>query len=283
MLLLNGAFVALSAFLVPTLVSSATSPPNPIGDAYAPSTTPCPSNFSLIRTASPSSGVLNDQEVEFIGRKKNLGSLIQTYLQNLQGYANSTNLTLPSYLTPSKGNASLVPRIGLGISGGGYRAALFGLSFLNTIDGRNDSSKAHGTGGILQASLYAAGLSGGSWALAALTQSNFQPIPSILFGPSTPNHPSSGSSSLSPPFGGFGGLNAQIDIIPTNLSFLLDLVAASEPKSKQFPISFSDLWSLALARHFVNGTGKGGGDFFDDSGRAGVHGVSVKFSDVAKL
>lgn len=292
MLLLNRAFISLSALLSLSLThhfvlgSHPTTTPNPIGDAYAPSTGPCPHDFTLIRTTPPPSGSLNNQEVEFIGRKKNLGSLIQGYLHNLQGYANKTNLTLPTYLTPNKHNTAhnLVPRIGVAISGGGYRAGLFGLSFINTIDGRNDTSNSFGTGGILQASLYTSGLSGGSWALSALVQSNLQSIPSILLGPSTPNHPSRGPGSLSPPYGDFGGLNAQTDIIPSsNASFLLDLVTALEPKSKIFPVSFNDFWSLGLARHFINGTAKGGGDYFDDSGNAGVHGAAVKFSDVAKL
>ena len=120
-----------------------------------------------------------------------------------------------------------------------------------------------------------AGLSGGSWALGGLAQSNFQNIPEIFFGPSTNVSASSDASGN----GLWGGWNAAIDIFPTNITYDIGLVEDLAGKLLQFPISFTDLWALALSRHFMNGTTAE--NFFDDS--ASLHGVSVLFSDIPNL
>jgi lysophospholipase len=52
------------------------------------------------------------------------------------------------------------PKIGIAISGGGYRAAQYGAGVLSGFDARNDSAKQTGTGGLLQVTSYIAGLSG---------------------------------------------------------------------------------------------------------------------------
>jgi lysophospholipase len=51
-------------------------------------------------------------------------------------------------------------RVGIAVSGGGYRASLYGAGVLNALDSRNQSSKAAGTGGLLQVASYIIGLSG---------------------------------------------------------------------------------------------------------------------------
>lgn len=52
------------------------------------------------------------------------------------------------------------PTIGIAISGGGNRAALYGAGVLASLDGRNATAMAMGTGGLLQATTYISGLSG---------------------------------------------------------------------------------------------------------------------------
>jgi lysophospholipase len=59
-------------------------------------------------------------------------------------------------------NSSNFPKIGIGISGGGYRAAQYGAGVLDALDARNESAKAAGTGGLLQVTSYLSGLSGAS-------------------------------------------------------------------------------------------------------------------------
>jgi lysophospholipase len=60
-----------------------------------------------------------------------------------------------------------LPTIAVGVSGGGTRAALYGAGVLNALDGRNFTSVGRGTGGLLQATTYISGLSGGSWLLSS--------------------------------------------------------------------------------------------------------------------
>jgi len=249
--------------------------PSNLSTTYAPTSGPCPANVQLLRSASTNGG-LSDQEKDFINRKTNLNDTIKAYLSNLADYAKShaTNATLPAYLDPNN-TQSLTPRIGLSVSGGGYRAAIFGLSVLHALDGRNDSSNAAGLGGILQSSLYMAGLSGGSWALGSLAQANFPTIPEVFFGPA--KNVSGDADSVGN--GVWGGWNADIDIIPTNLTFVFDLLGGLESKAREFPISFTDIWALAIARHFMNGTTAA--NFNDDT--TSVHGAGVLFSDVANL
>jgi lysophospholipase len=258
------------------LAATAAENPSKLAVAYAPSSGSCPAGTRLLRTTSPSNGSLNDQEQDFIGRKKNLNATVATYLNNLADYAknHATNATLPSYLTPNN-SQPLTPRIGLAVSGGGYRAAIFGLSVLHALDGRNESSNAAGLGGILQSSLYMAGLSGGSWALGSLAQANFPTIPNVFFGPSTNISEAANSNGN----GVWGGWNAEVDIIPNNLSYVFDLIGGLEAKARQFPITFADIWSLALARHFMNGTTQA--NFNDDT--SSIHGAGVLFSSVADL
>ncbi|KAH3674798.1 hypothetical protein WICMUC_003001 [Wickerhamomyces mucosus] len=74
--------------------------------------------------------------------------------------------------------SSLKPiNIGIGISGGGYRAFLNGAGLLAAFDDRSFNSTQPGhLGGILQSSNYIAGISGGSWILMSLILSDYQPI-----------------------------------------------------------------------------------------------------------
>jgi lysophospholipase len=55
-------------------------------------------------------------------------------------------------------------RVGIAVSGGGYRAAQYGAGVLSGLDARNDSAKAAGTGGMLQVTSYISALSGTSHA-----------------------------------------------------------------------------------------------------------------------
>lgn len=52
------------------------------------------------------------------------------------------------------------PVVGMAISGGGFRASLFGAGVLNAFDARNDTSKTFGTGGLYNVLTYLAGASG---------------------------------------------------------------------------------------------------------------------------
>jgi lysophospholipase len=64
-------------------------------------------------------------------------------------------------------DSSTTPRVAIAISGGGYRAMLHGSGGLAALDARNET----GVSGLLQGSVYMAGLSGGSWAVTVSKRS----------------------------------------------------------------------------------------------------------------
>lgn len=67
---------------------------------------------------------------------------------------------------------------------------------LNAFDGRNDTSNGKGIGGLLQAATYFSALSGGSWFLTSLYQSNFPTMHDLVFGTQTGNGYSGYDTSL---------------------------------------------------------------------------------------
>ncbi len=244
--------------------------------AYTPSIGTCASDFQLVRSAGATNQSLGPDESNYVSTRKSqvLPGAWSTYLQNVQ----ATNVTLPDYVTSTLGNGSNngmgLPNLGIATSGGGYRAALFGAGVLNSLDGRNASSKGVGTGGLLQAATYLAGLSGGSWLVTSFAQSDCPSFQEVVFGPS-------GSANSST---GYGGWNSQFDLfLPSpntteNLLFLASAVSETGGKhAAGFPITIADVWARLLARHFANGTNPN--NFFDTVGTS--HGAGITFSGIA--
>jgi lysophospholipase len=85
-----------------------------------------------------------------------------------------------TYINNNAKNASALPNIGLAVSGGGYRALMNGAGVLAAFDSRTDNSTSSGhLGGLLQASTYLAGLSGGAWLVGSFVN-NFTTVPALL-------------------------------------------------------------------------------------------------------
>lgn len=241
--------------------------------ALTPSAAPCASGFELVRLAGAvSNQSLSPSEAAYVSTRNSqvLPNAWKAYLQNVQG----TNVTLPDYVLSALNGSGTAPKLGLATSGGGYRAAIFGAGVINALDSRNSSSQKAGTGGLLQAASYISGLSGGSWLLTSFAQSNFPTIQDLVFGPATV-----------PKAGGFGGWNAQFDIVAPNndtakdTAFLISIVEEVSGKFKAgYPLSINDIWSRLLARHFVNGTF--GSDFF---GNDSTHGAGITFNNITNV
>lgn len=245
--------------------------------AYTPTIKRCPPGFSLVRQAvspyEPYIQNLSPLEVEYLQARKSkvLPDAWRSYLKNVQG-AIGTNYSLPSYVsTILSGSGGANPTLGIAVSGGGYRAAIFGAGVLNALDGRNSTSVAAGTAGLLQSATYLAGLSGGSWLVTSLVQANFPTTRDLIFG-----------SGIT---GEYSGWLAQFGLIaPTNNTALNQRFIAGllvEAKGKHdigFPITVGDLWARALSRHFVNGTIAT--NFLDNSSS---HGAGVTFSGLANM
>ena len=246
--------------------------------AYAPQLAPCPAGFSLVREAgtNAASQSLNYGESQYLSGKQSavLPSAWKSYLSAVESTADGSDL--PSYVSRILGGDygwMAYPRLGIATSGGGYRAAAFGAGVLNALDGRNASAVAAGTGGLLQAATYLAGLSGGSWLVTSLAQSDFPTIPDLVFG--------TGTATTT----GFGGWNAEFGLLEpsdnttVDTAYVLDVIEEALGKHAEgFPVTMSDIWARALSRHFANGTDAT--NFFDTSV---THGAGITFSSVPNL
>lgn len=204
---------------------------------YAPSNVLCPAGLSV---RIPVNGSLDPQEAAYVLEKTaNSVNTWTEYLNNL-GLA---GLDVGSFV-PSKDNAKpgvTLPNIGIAVSGGGERAMLVGGGILAALDGRNATTVAAKTGGILQLAQYLVGLSGGSWMTGSYALANFPSFESLrdevwdldqfLFGPELDN-PTVGQDAV--------------------LSTTVKAAAG-------FPVSVVDPYGRFLAYHLVNDTGNPNG------------------------
>lgn len=124
---------------------------------YAPLVNqPCPNVTTnpLLRVFEPNSQSLHPREEEYVNTR--LATVIPKEWENWIGDGSAIGYNLSSF------NSTGFPKIGIAISGGGYRAAQYGAGVLSGLDARNESAKAAGTGGLLQVASYLGGLSGAS-------------------------------------------------------------------------------------------------------------------------
>ncbi|CCM04094.1 uncharacterized protein FIBRA_06253 [Fibroporia radiculosa] len=244
--------------------------------AYAPTLTPCPPGTSLVRHAGtgPAQSV-STAEAAYISSRRSqvLPSAWAAYLANVQANLNASHAaSLPSYVSDIlSGSNGSYPGFGIATSGGGYRAAIVGAGVLNALDGRNTSSAAAGTGGLLQSATYLAGLSGGSWLVTSLAQANFPTLPDLIFGPSNTSSDA------------FGGWLAQLSFATPSSDAVLEsayvdevIAEVSGKLDAGFPVSVTDVWARVLSRHFVNGTSAD--NFFDP---LPTHGAGITFSSIS--
>ncbi|XXH03089.1 hypothetical protein Hte_009479 [Hypoxylon texense] len=164
----SDALVAKAAIEVADIIRRA-SPDNPSGN-YAPATVDCPSDRPTIRAG----GTLSQSEQDWLQtrRSKTVDPMVE-FLRN----CNLTDFDAPGYITSNSQNFSIVPNIGIAVSGGGYRALMNGAGFIAAADSRvPGSTDAGGIGGLLQSSTYLAGLSGGGWLVGSIFANNFSTV-----------------------------------------------------------------------------------------------------------
>ncbi|KZT18493.1 FabD/lysophospholipase-like protein [Neolentinus lepideus HHB14362 ss-1] len=151
---------------------------------------------------------------------------------------------------------------GIATSGEAYRAAM-----------RNGSSVAVGTCGLLQATPSIAGLSGGSWLVYSLAQSNFPEVQDLVFGENV----TGGYSRWNTEYGTLTLYPSTNDTI--NAEYMNQTVVDITGKyNAGWPVSIVDLLGRSMGRHFLNGTTKT--NFFDNDT---VHGAGVLFSDLQNV
>ena len=262
-----------------------------IAQAYTPQTALCPDDFQLVRTAAVShengttTSTVSASEQAYIASRESgpIPPAWSDYLGNVINASSAANLSssIPSYVTSIlNGSDTSFPRLAMAISGGGYRSASYGAGVLNALDGRNESSVAIGTGGLLQAASYLAGLSGGAWLVTSAVQAGLPVMQEVVFG--VPNVTLQNADANAE----FGGWNAQIDLeVPSlnpleDLAFYNDIIQEVSGKAGAgFPVTITDAWARLLARHFNNGTFAS--DFFDEC--ESLHGAGELWSGIANL
>ncbi|KDQ08047.1 hypothetical protein BOTBODRAFT_166340 [Botryobasidium botryosum FD-172 SS1] len=245
--------------------------------SYAPGTNvQCPPG-SLLRSVSPSNQTLHPQEVNYLGaRASGLSAAWKSWIKNQSaiGY---------DLATLGGADGGHFPKVGIAVSGGGFRAAQYGAGVISALDGRNDSAVSAGTGGLLQVASYMSGLSGGSWFLSSLTFYSFPTLYDLVLG----NLDSGGSLT--------GWLLDADLFIPANTAFAMppnpiqilgglndhfydDLFADVMHKAQAgFQVSITDPWTRALSYHFLNGTNRS--NFFDNS----THGAGILWSSIPQI
>lgn len=149
---------------------------------------------------------------------------------------------------------SLLPNIGIAASGGGYRAMLNGAGFLAAADSRTRNATNTGQiGGLLQATTYLAGLSGGSWLVGSIYSNNFSSVETLRDG-------SKGSSVWKLANSIFEGPDTQgIQILSTADYFrtIADQVSSKVNAGLGFNASITDYWGRALSYQLINATNGG--------------------------
>ncbi|EXL67312.1 phospholipase A2 [Fusarium oxysporum f. sp. conglutinans race 2 54008] len=120
-------------------------------DGYTPARVPCPKTRPAIRQAK----TLSTEETSWLELRDN-----STFpaLEEFLTRANLGGIDIETYLNGIVTNGTRLPRIGIAISGGGYRAMINGAGAIAAFDNRTTGSTSKGQlGGILQATTYLSG------------------------------------------------------------------------------------------------------------------------------
>lgn len=193
----------------------------------------CPSNFTYVRVAD----ALSSGEQSFLSKRD---VITNKELISWLGNSNLSDFDASSFL------GSDTIRIGLAYSGGGYRAMLSGAGQLAALDNRITNTTGSGQlGGLLQASTYLAGLSGGNWLVGSLAVNNFSSVQDMQ---SNTSLWSLKNSLLSP-----GG----VDIIKTFGYWDTIIDDVDDKQDAGWNVSLTDLWGRGLGYQMFNASDGG--------------------------
>ncbi|KZF26182.1 lysophospholipase Plb1 [Xylona heveae TC161] len=211
---------------------------------YVPAAVNCPSTRPAVRGAK----TLSPEEQSWLEKRRN--NTIDP-MKDLLGRLNITGFDINSWFAAHGTNASTLPNIGLAFSGGGYRALMNGAGAIAAFDSRTNNSTSSGhLGGLLQASTYVAGLSGGSWLVGSIFTNNFTTVTDIT-SQNTGDFWQFGNSIFKgPPKSGIQLLNTA-----QYYSNIYDEVSNKEDAG--WHISLTDFWGRALSFQLINATDGG--------------------------
>ncbi|KAH8646546.1 lysophospholipase catalytic domain-containing protein [Tricladium varicosporioides] len=219
--------------------------PNSPSGGYTPATVDCPSTRPSIRQANS----LSPSETAWLPIRRN--ATIDPMARWLSRM-NISGFDATSYINKYKNNASALPNIGIAASGGGYRALMNGAGFLAAADDRtNNATNTGQIGGLLQATTYLAGLSGGGWLVGSIYSNNFSTVQTLRDG-------SKGSSVWK--FGNsiFEGPNTDGIQVLSSADYFKTISDEVSSKAKAgFNTSITDYWGRALSFQLINATDGG--------------------------
>ncbi|KAI5969186.1 hypothetical protein CANMA_001739 [Candida margitis] len=201
-------------------------------DSYAPGKVQCPSS-DILRVADS----ISDEEDQWLrGRDEVTKKKVVDYLK----YANMTDFNPEDYVN----NLNKSIHIGLAFSGGGYRAMLNGAGQMSALDERTKGihgKNASGLNGLLQASTYIAGLSGGSWLVGSIVFNNFTSVQDIV------DHKTD-IWNLKHSIVNYGGINV-VKTLDYYKGISDDL---NKKQDAGYELSLTDTWGRALSHQFLS-------------------------------
>ncbi|SCU79434.1 LANO_0A06238g1_1 [Lachancea nothofagi CBS 11611] len=210
-------------------------------NGYAPGNVSCDDNINLVREAT---GLSANETAWLEKRDAYTKDSLKDFLD--RATANFTN----SSFVDSLWNTGKIPKLGVGCSGGGYRAMLSGAGMLSALDNRTDGANEHGLGGVLQAATYLAGLSGGNWLVGSLAWNNWTSVQQVIDNRGQDDELWDISNSLLNP----GGIN--ILSSASRWDQISDAVEAKQDAG--FNASLTDVWGRALSYEFFPTLYRGG-------------------------
>lgn len=162
---------------------------------------------------------------------------------------NITGFDSDAYIDNAE-NVSMLPNVGIAVSGGGWRALMNGAGAVAAYDSRMPGSTGPGQlGGLLQSATYFAGLSGGGWLVSSLYGNGFPTIQSIL---DADNSPSIWQFEYSI----FEGPNMAETGASNALTYFEDIVDQVAAKfDSGFATTLTDYWGRALSFQLLDPTG----------------------------
>ncbi|KAL7620644.1 Lysophospholipase 1 [Parahypoxylon ruwenzoriense] len=219
-------------------------PDNPSG-TYAPAIVDCPQQRPTIRGA----GTLSQLEQDWLQtrRNKTVDPMIQ-FLRN----SKLTDFDAAGFVTSNAQNFSVVPNIGIAVSGGGYRALLNGAGFIAAADSRvPGSTESGGIGGLLQSATYLAGLSGGGWLVGSIFANNFSSVVQLRDG-------YQGSSLWQFSNSIFQGPKDRGISVVNTVEYWNEIMdQVNTKRDAGFDVSITDYWGRALSVQLINAAGGG--------------------------
>lgn len=165
--------IIITFLIYSSLITAKSSKKPKIASNYAPKRIQCNlNNKSLLREANS----LSVNESNWLRKRTEITTpALNDFL--LRATKNFENNTFINTLFEDPKN---VPKIGIAISGGGYRSMLTGAGILSAMDIRTVNSTINGLGGLLQSATYIAGISGGNWLVGSLAWNNWTSVQSII-------------------------------------------------------------------------------------------------------